>query len=194
METPQVGVGSVVRCISTNGVDPASSHYAIVVSVAAPHEDLVGSKGEPALSLVSLNPDVASKRGNKLGTSEWFTEFKRESGILHTSHPDVIDGKVSTFWVDALPTLPDVDPDDLKEHLLYATGNPQAPAEPIAPVAPIEPEAVAPVEPVAPIEEPIVEEPVVEEPIEPEPEPEAAEEPIAEEPQEAPSTEEHVQS
>ena len=123
-----VGVGSVVRCISTNGVDPAICLYAIVISVAPPQDDLTGTDGQPALGVVYLDPrpkrDLAAghpgidrRYPNRLGTAEWHTEFARASGVLHFSHQDVKEGKVSLFWVDVLRALPDVSQDKLKSYL-----------------------------------------------------------------------------
>lgn len=97
-------VGAVVRCASTIGGGAARSVYAYVISIAPIVPDFVGANGEPSIGIVYLDPGVAFKQKNKLGTSIWHEEITRASGVKHASHPDVVNGLESLYWLDVLPS------------------------------------------------------------------------------------------
>lgn len=134
MQKPPVA-GDVVRVVTSIGSGKPRGFYAYVLNVSALVPELVGTSGEPTISIVLLEPT------NILGLSraDWQQQLQRYVGVHHWSHPSAIKGLVNLVWVDVLPSAEGIiDKSPLPPVLFQVPGEPVAgspmPVDPPTPV------------------------------------------------------------
>lgn len=100
-QTPRRPVpGSLVRVVRAFGAGKSVELYAIVLTVAPSLPELVGSDGEPTITIAYANPKA---NPNILGSGNWHTAFDRVSNVAPASHAEVKSGARGIYWVDVLP-------------------------------------------------------------------------------------------
>ena len=99
--------GSLVRVASIISAAEIQHLFATVLSVAPIKPELVGEDDAPTISIAYVDPAADPAI---LGSASWHNALRRQVGVAHASHADVIAGKRSIYWIDILPDPTDIHP------------------------------------------------------------------------------------
>lgn len=101
--TPRITIvpGMTIRLVRNLDGGKRRALFGSVLAVAPVLPENLGTNGEPTLSVAMLDPraiDIV-----QAGRADWHTAMERVTGVRHASHPEVLAGRTSLYYVDALP-------------------------------------------------------------------------------------------
>lgn len=100
-QTPRRPIpGSLVRVVRAFGAGKSVELYAIVLTIAPALPSLVGSDGQPTVTVAYVKPNPDARI---MGSGDWHMALERVSDVAPASHAEVKSGARGIYWVDVLP-------------------------------------------------------------------------------------------